>query len=87
MVEHYLSSPAHRRGQGVHHTGVRPNLSAVIVALCMSIGFGGGGASAGSDAVATDSGLHLIGWVIAALGAVMCLGLVFAKKMPPKVRA
>jgi hypothetical protein len=37
--------------------------------------------------VATDSGLHLIGWVIAALGAVMCLGLVFAKKMPPKVRA
>jgi hypothetical protein len=24
MVEHYLSSPAHRRGQGVHHTGVRP---------------------------------------------------------------
>jgi hypothetical protein len=27
-VEHYLSSPAHRRGQGVHHTGVRPHLVA-----------------------------------------------------------
>lgn len=24
MVEHYLSSPAHRRGQGVHHTGSGP---------------------------------------------------------------
>lgn len=23
-MEHYLPSPAHRRGQGVHHTGVRP---------------------------------------------------------------
>jgi len=23
MVEHYLSSPALRRGQGVHHTGAR----------------------------------------------------------------
>lgn len=70
---------------------IAANLSAVIVALCMSIGAGSaGGSGAGStggDAVAGDAGLHLTGWVIAALGTLMCVGLAFAKKMPPKVRA
>jgi MFS family permease len=66
---------------------IAANLSAVIVALCMSIGAGSGSGGTDGDAGATDSGLHLTGWVIAALGAAMCVGLAFAKKMPPKVRA
>lgn len=67
---------------------IAANLSAVIVALCMSIGAGSGADSGDAAATdgATDAGLHLIGWVIVALGAVMCVGLGFAKKMPLRVR-
>ncbi|MGO2842056.1 MAG: MFS transporter [Corynebacterium variabile] len=68
---------------GIYKTSqyVAANLSAVIVALCMSVGAGDGSAGA------TDAGLHFTGWAIAALGAVMTLGIVFARKMPVKVRA
>lgn len=67
---------------GIYKTSqyVAANLSAVIVALCMSVGAGDGSAGA------TDAGLHFTGWAIAALGAVMTLGIVFARKMPVKVR-
>ncbi|MGP5690900.1 MFS transporter [Corynebacterium variabile] len=67
---------------GIYKTSqyVAANLSAVIVALCMSVGAGDGSAGA------TDAGLHFTGWAIAALGAVMTLGIVFAQKMPVKVR-
>uniref|UniRef100_UPI003734EBDA MFS transporter n=1 Tax=Corynebacterium variabile TaxID=1727 RepID=UPI003734EBDA len=67
---------------GIYKTSqyVAANLSAVIVALCMSAGAGDGSAGA------TDAGLHFTGWAIAALGAVMTLGIVFARKMPVKVR-
>lgn len=68
---------------GIYKTSqyVAANLSAVIVALCMSAGAGDGSSGA------TDAGLHFTGWAIAALGAVMTLGIVFARKMPVKVRA
>ncbi|MGP5147290.1 MFS transporter [Corynebacterium variabile] len=67
---------------GIYKTSqyVAANLSAVIVALCMSVGAGDGSAGA------TDAGLHFTGWAIAALGAVMTLGILFARKMPVKVR-
>ena len=67
---------------GIYKTSqyVAANLSAVIVALCMSVGADDGSAGA------TDAGLHFTGWAIAALGAVMTLGIVFARKMPVKVR-
>lgn len=67
---------------GIYKTSqyVAANLSAVIVALCMSAGAGDGSAGA------TDAGLHFTGWAIAALGAVMTLGILFARKMPVKVR-
>ncbi|WP_297006072.1 MFS transporter [uncultured Corynebacterium sp.] len=61
---------------------VAANLSAVIVALCMGSG-GDGGAGAG----ATDGGLHLTGWVITVLGALMTLGILCARRMPSRVRA
>lgn len=61
---------------------VAANLSAVMVALCMSAGWDGAGPTR-----ATDAGLHNTGWVIAVLGAVMLVGIVFAKKMPVRVRA
>ncbi|MGP5248463.1 MFS transporter [Corynebacterium variabile] len=68
---------------GIYKTSqyVAANLSAVIVALCMGAGAGDGSSGA------TDAGLHFTGWAIAALGAVMTLGIVFARKMPVKVRA
>ena len=60
---------------------IAANLSAVIVALCMSAGSGSGSSGA------TDAGLTFTGWAIAAFGAVMTLGIVFARKMPARVRA
>lgn len=68
---------------GIYKTSqyIAANLSAVIVALCMSMGSEDGGSAA------SDGGLHLTGWAITVLGAVMVLGIVFARKMPVRVRA
>ena len=60
---------------------IAANMSAVIVAVCMSAGSGSGASGA------SDAGLTLTGWVIAVLGCVMTLGIVFARKMPARVRA